>query len=830
MACPGFELDLYDRPESQKTLPYHPLVGPHRGIWRAYSMDGMIKNNGASGGMVTQILSYLLSKGEIDGAIVTRMNPNSPLETLSFIARTVEDLILAQKSKYCPTPLNKILKPIVRDESEYQRLAYVGLPAHVHGLRLLQKLYPELRDRIPYVLSLFTSHVPSRRATEFLCYKQGIKPEALAEIEYRGGGVPGRLRLVLKDGTERLVNHLDWTYWGHTFPYFFYPVREWLYFDKLSEWADFSVGDNWQGGLKGQHGIATVVTRSEAAEGVFHQMIEEKAVHATPMETDDLVRDQDLTKKLNIGIRLAVWQSLGRKVPVYTHDLPVRRGDLLRTLRFSLHVLLCEHAVPFWLMDVIIRSDYLRRQFVHRFRRRLALLKRVVRALLPQKRERPSRSKRYKVVMIGGFGARDIGDEAMPHADRLNLKALLEDDVELVMLSHNPAYTTAFHGERSIHDVRALGLNPERSMKAKVIVAGASTLFLVGALAERYGIHLRLWSSARAVLDELASADLLFNVGGGNLNSVIPQELYKKCTEYLAASILNKPVIVSGQTLGPFTKRLDAWYARVCLNRVHMITFRDKRTSGQRIRAIGVSKPQLLDAADDAMTIPVISVEEAGQILRKEAGTDWIDLKSSLTVAMNMKGSLKVFKGEGRQPGLQQEVTLMARIADQLVQECNAKLIFIPTDYCPGVDDRELHRDVLSHMSSPEHARCVEGEYDDSTLKGLIGLFDLAIGARYHFAVFAASMRVPFLGIASGVYQQTKLKGLADLCDLPQCFVQQDMEFASYEDVWPKVVRVVREREVIQRKLKSTVPDLEERSLIAVEEAAKLLRAVRIDD
>ena len=260
-----------------------------------------------------------------------------------------------------------------------------------------------------------------------------------------------------------------------------------------------------------------------------------------------------------------------------------------------------------------------------------------------------------------------------------------------------------------------------------------------------------------------------------------------------------------------------------------MITFRDKNTSGRRTRAIGVSKPKMLDAADDAMTIPVISVGRAEQILQKEVGADWIDRKSSFTVAMNMKGSLKVFKGENRQPGLQQEVTLMARIADQLIQECNAKIIFIPTDYCPGVDDRELHRDILSRMSFLEQACCVEGEYDDSTLKGLIGLFDIAIGARYHFAVFAASMRVPFLGIASGVYQQTKLKGLADLCGLPQCFVQQDMEFADYEDVWPQVVRVVREREVIQKKLESVAPDLEERSLMAVEEAARLLKTTRVD-
>ncbi|MBN1890307.1 MAG: polysaccharide pyruvyl transferase family protein [Thermoflexales bacterium] len=829
MVCPGFELDLYERPESQKALPCHPLVGPHRGIWRACSLDVAIRDNGASGGMVTQILCHLLSVGEVDGAIVTRMNPAAPLEALSYIAHTRDELIAAQKSKYCPVPLNQVLKPIIRGEDHDRRLAFVGLPAHVHGLRLLQRVYPDLRNRLPYVLSLFTSHVPSRRATEFLCYKQGVRPEDLAQLEYRGEGVPGRLRLVLKDGTERFVNHLDWTYWGHTFPYFFYPVREWLYFDKLSEWADFSVGDNWQGGLGRPHGTATVITRSDAAEQIVRQMLGAELIQAAPMGVDDVVRDQGLTKKMNIGIRLSVWRRLGRKVPIYTHDLPIRRVDFLRTLRFSLNVLMGEHALPFWLLDKIISFDYLLKQLGRQFQRGFSLLARMLKAFALEKRPPPQRSRSCKVVMIGGFGAHDIGDEAMPHADRLNLKTLLENDVEIVMLSHDPAYTAAFHGERAVHDVRALGLRPGSNLKAKIVTLGATLLFLVAALAERYGLRLRLWTSARLALDEIASADMLFNVGGGNLNSVIPQELYKKCTQYLAARILGKTVIVSGQTIGPFTDRLDAWYARLCLDRVHMITFRDKHTSHQRLRAIGVSMPEVLDAADDAMTIPCIPAREAGRVLLAEAGQDWLDLETSLAVAMNLKGSLKVFKGQGRQPGLEREISLMAQIADGLVRGFNAKILFIPTDYCQGVDDREIHREIVAGMAYPEHARCVEGEYDDSTLKGLIGLFDLALGARYHFTVFSASMRIPFVGLASGVYQQTKLKGLADLCGLPQCFVQHDMEFACYEEVWLQVQSVVQTRAAIREQLERVVPELEDRSTIAVREAAKLLKAAAVD-
>jgi polysaccharide pyruvyl transferase WcaK-like protein len=165
----------------------------------------------------------------------------------------------------------------------------------------------------------------------------------------------------------------------------------------------------------------------------------------------------------------------------------------------------------------------------------------------------------------------------------------------------------------------------------------------------------------------------------------------------------------------------------------------------------------------------------------------------------------------------------MAKLADGLVQVYGAKIFFLPTDYCQGVDDREGHRDIVSCMQFASNATCVEKEYDDTTLKGIIALADIAIGARYHFAVFAASSFVPFLGIASGVYQQTKLKGLADLCGLPQCFAPDDMEFATFEQIWPKVEKVVDDREFVVQRLLKRVPLLKQRSLMAVRAATELL-------
>jgi len=832
MTCPGFELDLYDRPDSQKNIAYHDLIGPYTGIWQAYTHNSQIRQTGASGGIITQLLVYLFNKQLIDGAIVTRMHPDAPLETLTYIAKSPEELAPSQKSKYCPTPLNSILKPIIRNESPYQKLAYVGLPSHIHGLRLLQRLYPELKQKIPYVISPFTAHVSSRHATEFLLYVNQINIDEVEEIQYRGGGVPGRLSAKLKDGSYRYVPHLDWSYYGHTFSTFFYPPREWLYFDKLSEWADFSMGDNWRKGFSEQQGLSTTVARSHKAAAIVQDMIREQVIHATPMSTDDLVRDQTLVNKKNIGIRLKVWKLLGRKVPIYTHYLPVRWRDFLRTLRFAIYVQMCERNPSYSFLKRFIYADYLLRKVLpkkvgRKIRSYWSLLGRLLNIFWIEPKVKTQDQKCFpKVILIGGFGWHDIGDESMPHAVRLEFRRKFGRHLNLMMFSPDPEYTTQLHGESSVLDIKRIGLLPSRSRSQRIKLLVATLIFLMGVIARRLGIRLKLWQSARYALDELCEADVLFNVGGGNLNSIIPQELYKKCTTYLAARILGKPIIISGQTLGPFTNSMDRWYAQFCLNKVHMITFRDKAISHQRATEIGIAKPIMLDAADDAMTIPSISRADAIALLEKETQQSWDKLSAApLRIFLNLKGSLKVFKGQGRQANLDNEIGLMAKIADALVEELNATVIFLPTDFCGGVDDRPLHVAVMEKMYTSGSAQVfsVQNEYTDSELKGMLSVGDFAIGARYHFNVFAASVLVPFLGIASGDYQRTKLKGLADLCNLPECFVEQDMEFADFESTWLQVLQLIHSRYEIRQQLAKVVPALEQRSLLGVQEAIRLL-------
>ncbi len=356
--CPGFKVDINKyRINRKDDLQIHPLFGAYNGIFRAYSTNDYIRKRGASGGMITSILRYLFSEKLIDAAIVTKMDQNDPIDVVPYIAYNENDLFQSQKSKYAPTALNTILKKCLSDECEGKRLAYVGLPCHIEGLRLAQQQYLKLTKRIVVTLSLFCHHMPSRRATEFLMYKNNIQFEDLKHIDYRGNGKPGRLRFLLKDNREIFVHHLHWTYWGCAFLNFFIPVRCWLCYDKTGEMADFSVGDNWQKYKIDMKGAATVITRSRQAIELLQNMFQKGYIEKSDMSVEELIRDQDLRNVNNISPRLDLWKLLGRKIPLYD-NLILKRKIHVKELIPAFRIMICNFHISFPIIDNIIKIFY----------------------------------------------------------------------------------------------------------------------------------------------------------------------------------------------------------------------------------------------------------------------------------------------------------------------------------------------------------------------------------------------------------------------------------------------------------------------------------------
>ena len=117
--CSGWSLDLTAAAHrSGDELPHH-LIGPHTGIFRAYSTNPERRRRGASGAIVTELAAFLLESGQVDGVLTVRMNAVTPTRAEYYLARSVGELVPSQKSKYCPVPLGSHIKEIIRGKLSF---------------------------------------------------------------------------------------------------------------------------------------------------------------------------------------------------------------------------------------------------------------------------------------------------------------------------------------------------------------------------------------------------------------------------------------------------------------------------------------------------------------------------------------------------------------------------------------------------------------------------------------------------------------------------------------------------------------------------------------
>jgi coenzyme F420 hydrogenase subunit beta len=156
--CPGHSVDFKNLnlevfgKESEDIL-----IGNYLNCYIGHATDYDIRYNSASGGLITQLLIFALEEGIIDGALVTRMKKDNPLEPEPFIARTKGEIIEASKSKYCPVPANIALKEILASK-EGEKFAVVGLSCHIQGIRKAEQINKKLKERIVLHLVLFCNH------------------------------------------------------------------------------------------------------------------------------------------------------------------------------------------------------------------------------------------------------------------------------------------------------------------------------------------------------------------------------------------------------------------------------------------------------------------------------------------------------------------------------------------------------------------------------------------------------------------------------------------------------------------------------------------------
>jgi polysaccharide pyruvyl transferase WcaK-like protein len=254
-----------------------------------------------------------------------------------------------------------------------------------------------------------------------------------------------------------------------------------------------------------------------------------------------------------------------------------------------------------------------------------------------------------------------------------------------------------------------------------------------------------------------AGLDVIHYNGGGYLAGRWRNRLAFEVLTLRAARMIQPrlKIVGTGIGLGPFHDRLSSFLLRAFLAKFDRLSVRDRR-SCEIARAMN-PKLEVRCLADDALLlVPMI------ENLKRRS-----DVTDRTMAAFNLKD----FPDHA-----------YATVADKIdellmvLREKGLRVEFFSFSQSPGPCDSHIlenlrlrHRDAIQAVHDP---------YEEGLDRFLehLARARLGFGFAYHFVVLPALMDVPCVAAYAGEYYEQKIKGTAQVLDLPFVFCMEDLK------------------------------------------------------
>lgn len=364
----------------------------------------------------------------------------------------------------------------------------------------------------------------------------------------------------------------------------------------------------------------------------------------------------------------------------------------------------------------------------------------------------------YHVGISGSYGGLNMGDEAILESIISMLRNSLP--VRITVFSRNPDDTLRRH-------------NVDKAVAARDLTR----------------------SEIRPDISELD----LFILGGGGILYDADAKTYLR--EALIAEEMGIPVMVYAVSAGPLNVRSAQDLVRHVLNRSKVITVRE-RGAKKILEEAGVGC-EIIVTADPALLLNPAPLPEDTLVW------EHMDQGSAL-VGMSV-----------REPGpaapdmdMEHYHSLLANVADYIIDRYDARIIFVPMER--SEQDVQHSHAVISKTLKAQQCTVLQGEYTPGQLLTLTKHFDLAVGMRLHFLIFAALQGVPFIGLPYSTKVRYFLKEFG-IETPPLNLVNAGRLIAHVDQIWDS-------KEIIREKINQTLPEMKKRALLNNEIAVRLMR------
>lgn len=317
--CAGKGIEIEERAKNLfgETQHFHPMLGHYIKTYKGYSTEYENRFHCASGGCLSQFLIWLLEKGEIDGAVVTGYEKDSPMTPKVYIARNREEVLAGKSSKYCVVTMNSIAKEIHNTPGRY---VVVGLPCHIHAFRKYSSVDKKVGEHIVGYFPIYCSSNKNMDSQQYLLWRYKVDKNKIDSFAYRDNGCLGSM-FFRDDQGNNVVEPIDYLDYYRGMKAFFSIPRCALCPDFFGELGDMCFGDlNIGDEADDKIGVNSLITRSSKWDMLLCQCAEEGKLFLE--ETDEvtmLKANNYCFKKKGDSMYAArtIRKWMGRKNPEY---------------------------------------------------------------------------------------------------------------------------------------------------------------------------------------------------------------------------------------------------------------------------------------------------------------------------------------------------------------------------------------------------------------------------------------------------------------------------------------------------------------------------------
>ena len=326
--CPGHRVDFVQLYHQEgRDVPADIYVGHVRRCLISHARDDSTRMAGVSGGTVAAIVKELLEISEYDGAFVVDTFAYDAYVYTKLYRRV--DVHKTCKSRYVPISHRDMIQ--FARENRDQKIIVVGTSCAVQGFLKVISRFGLERDNY-LIIGLFCDRTLSYNVFDYFAH-YGRPKASLAKLIFRtkeGSAWPGIVKLEYDDGTYHYLSSIE----RKALKDYFQLERCLYCIDKLNQFADISVGDNYTGRHSSPKGSNSVIIRTRRGEQAWESA--ERAIQSFPSTITDIYSSQQIQKRTE-NYRLAVEKKRMTNIdiyPTYREEPPPISSKLLsRKLR-----------------------------------------------------------------------------------------------------------------------------------------------------------------------------------------------------------------------------------------------------------------------------------------------------------------------------------------------------------------------------------------------------------------------------------------------------------------------------------------------------------------